>query len=98
CVIRARQQRPARLTPCSRNTRVPPDVPLGANPNPGYAVYFTDPGSGQTGWWTAGGTSAGAPQWAGLVALADQGRTASLDGYTQTLPALYQMEIGRAHV
>ena len=37
-----------------------------------------------------GGTSAGAPQWAALVAIADQGRASagqgSLDGATQTLP------------
>jgi hypothetical protein len=41
-----------------------------------------------------GGTSAGAPQWAALVAIADQGRAltglGSLDG-AQTLTSLYQM-------
>jgi hypothetical protein len=73
------------------NKRLTPDVSLDANPNTGYALYFTDPSTGQTGWWTAGGTSAGAPQWAGLVALANQGRATPLDGYTETLPALYQM-------
>jgi hypothetical protein len=40
-----------------------------------------------------GGTSAAAPQWAALVALADQGRGligfTSLDGPSQLLPALY---------
>jgi hypothetical protein len=75
----------------NKNKRLTPDVSLDANPNTGYALYFTDPSTGQSGWWTAGGTSAGAPQWAALVALADQGRTAPLDGYTQTLPAIYQM-------
>ena len=39
-----------------------------------------------------GGTSAAAPQWAALVAIANQGRAishkTSLDGVTQTLPAL----------
>jgi hypothetical protein len=84
-------QRTVSNTILNHNKRLTPDVSLDANPNTGYALYFTDPSTGQTGWWTAGGTSAGAPQWAGLVALADQGRTASLDGYTQTLPALYQM-------
>src|SRR5262249_2127643 len=32
--------------------------------------------SGQAGWMVVGGTSAGAPQWAGLIALADQERAA----------------------
>jgi hypothetical protein len=40
-----------------------------------------------------GGTSAGAPQWAGLIAEADQGRALvgllPLDGPSQTLPAIY---------
>ena len=40
-----------------------------------------------------GGTSLGAPAWAGLIAIADQGRAlvgkGSLDGPSQTLPALY---------
>ena len=46
-----------------------------------------------SGWFAVGGTSAAAPQWAALVALADQGRGAAgpLDGVTQTLPALYQL-------
>ena len=46
-------------------------------------------------WWSVGGTSAGAPQWAALIAIANQGRAlqglGSLDGRGQTLPALYQM-------
>jgi hypothetical protein len=45
------------------------------------------------GWSVVGGTSCAAPQWAALVAIADQGRAlagkASLDGFSQTLPALY---------
>jgi hypothetical protein len=42
-----------------------------------------------------GGTSAGSPQWAALIAIADQGRAAiglgSLDGPSQTFPLLYGM-------
>jgi hypothetical protein len=41
------------------------------------------------------GTSAGAPQWAGLIALADQALAlkgiGSLDGATQTIPELYNL-------
>ena len=28
---------------------------------------------GKSGWFTVGGTSVGAPSWAGLIAIADQG-------------------------
>ena len=36
-----------------------------------------------------GGTSAGAPQWAALVAIADEMAGTNLDGVSQTLPAIY---------
>jgi subtilase family serine protease len=57
--------------------RTSPDVAYDANPYTGMVV-FNSVGlqSGQTGWWISGGTSAGAPQWAGIVALADQARAA----------------------
>ncbi len=48
-----------------------PDVSYDANPNTGFAVYDS---YGDTGWDVFGGTSAGAPQWAALIAIADQGR------------------------
>jgi subtilase family serine protease len=48
-----------------------PDVSYDANPYTGFAVYDTYGGSG---WAQYGGTSAGAPQWAALIAIADQGR------------------------
>jgi hypothetical protein len=48
--------------------------------------------SGQSGWWISGGTSAGAPQWAGILALADQARAArglgSLGAAQQTVYTL----------
>src|SRR5262249_19164618 len=50
---------------------------------------------GYSGWVNVGGTSAGAPQWAALIAIADQGRAlsgqSSLDGFSQVLPKLYQL-------
>jgi len=76
------------------STRGTPDVAYEADPNPGFAVYDTFPGSqAPSGWFGVGGTSDAAPQWAALIALADQGRGAagSLDGPSQTLPALYQI-------
>jgi subtilase family serine protease len=51
-----------------------PDVSYDANPNTGFAV-FDSFGSG--GWAQFGGTSVGAPQWAALIAIADQGRAAT---------------------
>jgi hypothetical protein len=76
-------------------SRTNPDVAYNADPNTGVAVYDTVSYHGQTGWFQVGGTSAGAPQWAALVAIADQGRAlaghSSLDGPGQTLPAIYQM-------
>jgi hypothetical protein len=66
--------------------RLNPDVAYVADPNTG--LYVLDAGR----WYAVGGTSAGAPQWAALVAIADQGRSlAHLPslGSIQTLNALY---------
>jgi subtilase family serine protease len=52
--------------------RANPDVSYDADPNTGVYVYSSPNG----GWFIVGGTSAAAPQWAGLIALADQGRAA----------------------
>jgi hypothetical protein len=58
--------------------RANPDVSYDANPTTGFAVYnsFNSNGKSQ-GWIEVGGTSAGAPQWAALIAIADQGRALS---------------------
>jgi subtilase family serine protease len=72
-----------------------PDVAYNADPATGFSVYDSYAYQGRSGWLTIGGTSAGAPQWAALVAIADQGRAlagkAPLDGAAQTLPALYRL-------
>jgi hypothetical protein len=72
--------------------RAAPDVSYDADPYTGVAVLAT---YGYGGWLQVGGTSASAPQWAALVTIADQGRALvgkpALDGYTQTLPALYSL-------
>lgn len=66
-----------------------PDVAY--NAGVGMAVYDTF--GPNHGWVSIGGTSAGAPQWAALVAIADQGRTlaglGTLNGASQTLAAIY---------
>ncbi|MDB5330615.1 MAG: pcp 3 [Phycisphaerales bacterium] len=67
-------------------------VAYDADPNPGFAMYDSTPFQGTQGWQAGTGTSAGAPQWAALIAVADQGRALagkhSLDGQSQTLPGL----------
>jgi hypothetical protein len=45
-----------------------PDVSYVADPYTGVSVYFTDPTTKVGGWYIFGGTSAGAPQWAALLA------------------------------
>ncbi len=63
-----------------------------------YDSYNNVPGSilGNNGpWEQIGGTSLAAPAWAGLIAIANQGRVLAggspLSGSTQTLPALYSL-------
>ncbi|MGO9115610.1 MAG: autotransporter-associated beta strand repeat-containing protein [Thermoguttaceae bacterium] len=73
------------------SSRATPDVSFDADPNTG--VYTYDPYNG--GWFQIGGTSLSAPCWAGLIADADGIRSAAgngtLDGPSQTLPALYNL-------
>ena len=66
------------------NMRGIPDIAYQASSHTGVLVYMTEPatttsGTGcggaspcSIGWYVVGGTSSGSPQWAGLVALADQ--------------------------
>ena len=53
-----------------------PDVSYDADPTTGFAVYDSTAYNGSSGWFQMGGTSAGAPQWAGIIAAADQLRVA----------------------
>src|SRR6266850_2186507 len=49
-----------------------PDVAWNADPATGVPVFNSMGVGGQSGWATVGGTSAGAPQFAGLITLANQ--------------------------
>lgn len=84
--------------PPAKGMRAVPDVAYDADPDTGVPVYVT---YGNSGWLEIGGTSAASPQWAALFAITDQGRALdglpSLDGYTQTLPALYQASASDFH-
>jgi subtilase family serine protease len=72
-------------------SRSTPDVAYDAGTP--FAIYDTWGAYGIYGDNQEVGTSAGAPQWAALIALADQSRAqrglGTLDGPTQTLPLLY---------
>src|SRR5205823_10870004 len=58
--------------------RANPDVAYDASPSTGFATYDSFNYNGTSyGWIKVGGTSAGAPQWAALLAIADQGRAAN---------------------
>jgi hypothetical protein len=72
----------------SSTQRTSPDVAYNADPNTGVYVRFNN------SWWSFGGTSAGAPQWAALLAIADQGRAvvgSNPLGSQDTLNALYSL-------
>jgi len=89
---------PAGSTPIG-TTRGVPDVAFQASAGTGALIYLTLPPDGSsgllcggvpcsTGWYDIGGTSLSTPQWAGLVAIADQ-----LNGGGLGLinPALYEI-------
>jgi len=69
-----------------------PDVAFQASSRTGPLVYDTAPGAG--GWFIVGGTSCSAPQWAGLVAIADQ-----IAGHGLGLinPTLYKIAISASY-
>jgi len=74
--------------------RTVPDVAFNADQYTGVAVYDSYNDVDNSGPWVdVGGTSLGAPSWAALIAIANQGRVlagaTTLDGPGQTLPALY---------
>jgi len=60
--------------PKAGGKRAIPDVAYNADPKSGYSVYKSS-GTSKNGWYTVGGTSAGAPQWAAIYAL---GQSATL--------------------
>jgi subtilase family serine protease len=77
-------------------TRGVPDVAFQASAATGALVYLSLPPDGDdsnidaasTGWYSIGGTSLSAPQWAGLVAIADQ---INGGGLGLLNPALYKI-------
>jgi hypothetical protein len=66
---------------------------MDADPNTGVAVVLITPSNAHASWQLIGGTSLSVQLFAGVLAVADQGRAlaglGTLDGASQTLPALY---------
>ncbi len=69
-----------------------PDVSADADPNTGYLVYYNGDGSesGASGWQGIGGTSAAAPLWAALFALANASSACSGTDLGFANPGLYR--------
>jgi subtilase family serine protease len=65
-----------------------PDISYDADPNTGVLIYLSFPGGGTPGYYIIGGTSAGSPQWSGIIADANQWAGRPL-GFLN--PALYKM-------
>jgi subtilase family serine protease len=61
----------------SSGKRAVPDVAYDASPSTGVPVYDSLSLNGEHGWFQVGGTSASAPQWAGLFAIVNSIRRAA---------------------
>jgi subtilase family serine protease len=76
----------------SRGFRGIPDVSYNANPGTGYAIYDSLGVNRYSGWFQVGGTSAGTPQWAALIAIANSMRAAQRKAnLTSTNTPLYSI-------
>jgi hypothetical protein len=81
--------------PITGTHRMTPDISYDANPSTGFAVYDS---YGEPGWLVVGGTSAGAPQIAAMVAIADQGRAlAGKTSLANAQSALYSLSKSDFH-
>ena len=82
----------------STGARTVPDISSDADPGTGLAVFDPFDFGSSTPWDAIGGTSLSSPTWAGLIAIADQGRAilgqGTLNGPNQTLPWLYSLDNG----
>lgn len=90
------QQGPGVANAYTNGYREVPDVALNADPQTGYDIYCSVGGcAGGHGWQIIGGTSAAAPAWAAMVALANQASLRAggfLEGFLN--PALYDIAHG----
>ncbi len=70
-----------------------PDVSFDANPNTGVSVFDSTSYQGQSGWFTLGGTSVGAPNWAGILAAGAAAGSTALQGHSAIYSAGYKTNL-----
>ncbi|HAE84217.1 MAG TPA: peptidase S53 [Ktedonobacter sp.] len=89
------QQGPGVANAYSTGYREVPDVSINADPQTGYDVYCSVGGCAGGGWRVLGGTSAAAPVWAAMVALANE-TALKANGYNLGFlnPSLYAISHG----
>ncbi len=85
----------------STGKRAVPDVGYDSSPSTGVPVYDTVALNGEKGWFQVGGTSAAAPQWAALFAIANSIRhaagKANLSHTSNSLYAIAKSNYGDYH-
>ncbi|HEY6407932.1 MAG TPA: S53 family peptidase, partial [Ktedonobacteraceae bacterium] len=91
------QQGPGVANAYSTGFREVPDVSINADPQTGYDVYCSVGACAGGGWFVMGGTSAAAPVWAAMVALANE-TALKANGYQLGFlnPSLYAINHGLA--
>jgi subtilase family serine protease len=70
------------ITALTGSKRGIPDVSFDANPSTGVSVYDSTRYQGQSGWFTLGGTSVGAPNWVGVLAAGNAAGKTALQGHS----------------
>jgi subtilase family serine protease len=70
-----------------------PDVSFDANPSTGVSIYDSTRDQGQSGWFTVGGTSVGAPNWAGILAAGQAAGSTALQGHTAIYSGGYKTNL-----
>ena len=89
------QQAPGVANAYSTGFREVPDVSLNADPQTGYDIFCKVGGCANHGWMIFGGTSAAAPAWAAMIALANQ-ESLKANGFMAGFlnPSLYDIAHG----
>ena len=70
----------ATITALTGGKRGDPDISFDGNPSSGVSIYDSTAFEGQSGWFTVGGTSVGAPNWAGILAAGAAAGSTALQG------------------
>jgi len=92
------ERKPSFQMALAGSMRSTPDVALNGDPYTGYYIYDTVAYWGNSGWFQDAGTSAAAPQWAAIIALADQGRALMGKGSLSNAQSLvYSLPAGDFH-